>query len=308
LLDRDDDIDIGTGPGIENTRSDKIDIRHHIVMGLVGGLYPGKEDVERALTPTPSKPKVAILDVGCGSGLWAIEMAKKFPHVDVKGIDLLLPPPVTGVTDLPPNVVWEIDDANLPMTLYNECFDVVHARSVASGINDYREFIAKVAAMLRPGGVGLFIENDWWLYDENRVPVTFAELDDSTASWNQRIMGPLRRILASRGQNPQALAHRVAWLQAREEFDHVQEIAKFIPVGPWDQNASKEESYLAHLEQQFVIQRLEELRPVLLSGHDVSEETIHEFCSMGKEEFISMKPRFYARWSAVWARKRAAPA
>ncbi|KAG8822211.1 hypothetical protein FRC19_006385 [Serendipita sp. 401] len=63
----------------------RLDKQHiAIVLGL-GGLYPAQEEVQAILAPQDGETK-RILDLGCGTGIWTIEMAKEFPHAEVKTI------------------------------------------------------------------------------------------------------------------------------------------------------------------------------------------------------------------------------
>jgi len=54
------------------------------------------------------KDQTRILDIGAGTGIWAIEMAEKYPKVEVIGTDLCLIQPQQWV---PPNCRFEVDDA-----------------------------------------------------------------------------------------------------------------------------------------------------------------------------------------------------
>lgn len=74
---------------------ERMDIEHHNQGLQLGALH---------LSPivTPQR----MLDVGTGSGLWAIDMGDQYPSAVVLGIDLS---PVQ-VTLVPPNVKFEVDD------------------------------------------------------------------------------------------------------------------------------------------------------------------------------------------------------
>jgi methylase of polypeptide subunit release factors len=56
-----------------------MDLHHEIVLQLLGG----------ALHKAPiSHNPQHILDVGTGTGIWAIDMADKYPSAEVLGVDL----------------------------------------------------------------------------------------------------------------------------------------------------------------------------------------------------------------------------
>lgn len=57
---------------------DRIDLKHHVITLLCGG--------NLHLAPL-SKP-TRILDVGTGTGIWAMEMADQYPESTVIGTDL----------------------------------------------------------------------------------------------------------------------------------------------------------------------------------------------------------------------------
>lgn len=79
-------------------------------------------------------------------------MAKEFPDVDVKAIDLVVPSVLGQATNLPPNFSFDQADASVEMDCYEETFDVVHARA-AWGILDVHLWLYQAARSLRRKGV-----------------------------------------------------------------------------------------------------------------------------------------------------------
>jgi cyclopropane fatty-acyl-phospholipid synthase-like methyltransferase len=63
--------------------------------------------LEGELYKAPIENPKRILDVGTGTGIWAVEMAEKFPNAKVLGIDLSPIQPEW----VPPNCRFIVDDA-----------------------------------------------------------------------------------------------------------------------------------------------------------------------------------------------------
>jgi hypothetical protein len=59
-------------------------------------------------------------------------MAHKFPHVDVIGMDLA--PAIMNEDDVPNNSRLELDDVNRGLPHFYNQMDVVHMRTVCSGV------------------------------------------------------------------------------------------------------------------------------------------------------------------------------
>ena len=78
-----------------------------------------------------------ILDLGTGTGVWAIEMADKFPNSEVVGIDLSPIQP----TWVPPNVKFEVDDIEDDWTFPENHFDLIFSKIMLAGsIGDFRKY------------------------------------------------------------------------------------------------------------------------------------------------------------------------
>lgn len=78
-----------------------------------------------------------VLDLGTGVGIWAIDVADAHPEAIVTGIDLSPIQPTLA----PPNVKWEIDDAEDDWTWPPDHFDLIYSQFMLSGsIADFRKY------------------------------------------------------------------------------------------------------------------------------------------------------------------------
>ncbi|KFY49355.1 hypothetical protein V496_10057 [Pseudogymnoascus sp. VKM F-4515 (FW-2607)] len=85
------------GPNDES-QNNQLDISHHMFTILL--------DNKLFLAPIPSSPQ-RVLDVGTGTGIWALDFADEFPSAEVIGTDLSPIQPLF----VAPNCRFEIDDA-----------------------------------------------------------------------------------------------------------------------------------------------------------------------------------------------------
>jgi SAM-dependent methyltransferase len=105
-----------------------------------------------------------ILDVGTGTGRWALEMAHAFPNANVIGIDLVEPPVDANVgknvgkkkqPDIrPPNYTFLTANVLEGLPFPGMSFDYAHQRLLIGGVPAVRwpEVIAELVRVTRPGG------------------------------------------------------------------------------------------------------------------------------------------------------------
>ncbi|KAI7768232.1 hypothetical protein LZL87_014078 [Fusarium oxysporum] len=93
-----------------------------------------------------------VLDVGTGTGIWAIDMADAYPSAEITGTDISPIQPAW----VPPNCQFHIEDAQLEWTYRPESFDFVHIRALYGSISDWGELYRQAFRSLEPGG---WIEN-----------------------------------------------------------------------------------------------------------------------------------------------------
>ncbi|EWG54463.1 hypothetical protein FVEG_12679 [Fusarium verticillioides 7600] len=142
----------------DERQKESIDISHHYLMLLLDGklsLAPSPEDFEK------------VLDIGTGTGIWAIDFADQYPNAEVVGTDLSPIQPDW----VPPNVRFELEDATSNWTWSNDTFDFVHMRYLIGAIADWGALFKDAFRCCKPGG---FVESV-------EVNPTFFS-DDGTAS------------------------------------------------------------------------------------------------------------------------------
>ncbi|KAK2789712.1 hypothetical protein FQN53_001469 [Emmonsiellopsis sp. PD_33] len=122
----------------DEEEQDRMDLSHHIYRTLLGGkIYtaPVPEDVQR------------VLDLGTGTGIWAIDFADEHPSAEVIGNDLSpIQPSWT-----PPNCKFEVDDFEAPWS-YSKPFDYIHGREMEGMVRDLDKLFKQAYDNLAPGG------------------------------------------------------------------------------------------------------------------------------------------------------------
>ncbi|CAG8957255.1 hypothetical protein HYFRA_00010677 [Hymenoscyphus fraxineus] len=120
--------------------NDRLDLQHHMYyLTLKGKLY---------IAPIPEDQKLhRVLDLGTGTGIWAIDFADEHPESDVLGVDLS--PIQPGF--VPPNCHFEIDDIEEPWT-YSYKFDFINMRMMVGTIVDWPKCFKQCYDNLNPGG------------------------------------------------------------------------------------------------------------------------------------------------------------
>jgi ubiquinone/menaquinone biosynthesis C-methylase UbiE len=123
----------------------------------MGGLFPEEPDLENV---------GRILDIACGPGGWACEVAFRYPDIEVVGVDInqnviKYAQAMAKVQQLK-NVSFEVMDVKQPLKFPDEAFDMVNARSLAAFMDkaSWPALLCECQRILCPGGTLRLTEFD----------------------------------------------------------------------------------------------------------------------------------------------------
>ncbi|OBZ82699.1 Demethylmenaquinone methyltransferase [Choanephora cucurbitarum] len=161
-----------------------------------------------------------VLDIGCGSGSWVMEMAVDHPQYKVIGSDVS---DMFPTTIRPENVQFELYNVIQGLPYPDNTFDLVHMRLLitALGQADWTFVIAEIFRVLKPGGLVELVESDFTDKSDNSI----------VESFNQEFI----KALEEGGQDPH-IAPKLTTLLSEAKFEIIEVNNKFIdyslPLNP----------------------------------------------------------------------------
>ncbi|KAL1859686.1 hypothetical protein VTK73DRAFT_7504 [Phialemonium thermophilum] len=270
----------------DEAQNETLDINHHVIKLVLGGkdyTAPLKDDVQK------------VLDVGTGTGIWAIDFGDEHPSAEVIGTDISPIQP----TWVPPNVKFEIEDCNQDWTFAPNSFDYVHIRWLTGSIIDWTELFRRAYRSLKPGGILESHEASPKVASDDGTLAPESAMGQWAEIWFEagRKMGQSFSIIEDDTQ-------RKAMEDAGFEDIHVQRIK--VPIGSWPQDPKQKE--IGRFVQLFLEQDLEgHLTFVAGAVLGWSPEQIAVYAATLRRQWRSGKTHAYYYQQVVWGRKPAPP-
>ncbi|KAG8671621.1 hypothetical protein FPOAC2_04968 [Fusarium poae] len=169
-----------------------------------------------------------ILDIGTGTGIWAIEMGEQYPSANVLGIDLSPIQP----TWLPPNVHFMVDDVESSWLHPQNHFDYIHSRHTVQAVKDWPRLLDSALQHMKPGG--------WMELQEIHHYPHNARTGEAIQPYDHPIAQYWTYInegLAALGVDfPAAAGGKLAAKMQSAGFINVTERIFHVPLGTWPKN------------------------------------------------------------------------
>lgn len=193
----------------DESELDRLDISHQMFKITMGD----------KLYLAPIDKPARILDVGTGTGIWAIEMGDDFPDSEILGTDLS----PTQPTWVPANVKFEVDDAEESWT-FPQKFDYVHCRYLAAAISDWPKLVGQCFQSTKVGGYSEFQDYSLRIHsDDGSVTSEHAMM-----KWNDVGLAACDSFGKDHSPGPKI----EGWMKEAGFVDvHYERFP--LPIGPW---------------------------------------------------------------------------
>ncbi|PKS09629.1 hypothetical protein jhhlp_004248 [Lomentospora prolificans] len=258
-----------------------LDIIHHVLLlSLDGKLHkaPLKKDIQK------------VVDIGTGTGVWAIDFADEYTETEVIGTDLSAIQP----TWVPPNCKFEIDDCTQPWTFEENSLDYVHIRWLFGSIQDWTALFREAYKALKPGG-----------FIETHEPSVNFRSDDGTVH-EKTAMSQFGKFFIEGGKK---MGRSMTVLEddvqraALEEagFADIQEAKLKTPIGKWPKDPKLKE---IGIFQQLAVEQDTEGTMLYLAGMlGWRPEEVTAYIAVLRREFRSKDIHGYYDQKILWAQK-----
>jgi trans-aconitate methyltransferase len=235
-----------------------------------------------------------VLDVGCGTGLWAVDFAEEHPSATVLGIDISPIQPEL----VPVNCSFRVDNVEDDW-MPDEDYDYIHSRAMVPAMKNWPRFISQSFLHLKPGG---YLElQDFCLPIRCQDSQAEAAGSSSTAKlFNGHLMDMWTRM----GLDLAAPSKWHDYLQAAG-FQEIHLQWYNWPIGPWAKH--KKNKVIGRLTLVDFLDVITSVGPVLQKYLNWSSEEAEVLITKVRNELKEQKLHFYQPICFCYAKKPGLP-
>jgi ubiquinone/menaquinone biosynthesis C-methylase UbiE len=165
-----------------------------------------------------------ILDIGCGTGSWCMDVADDFPTANVYGIDLSPVQPIYVAN----NCTFILENVLYGTSFLDDKFDLVQSRCLGAGIPNRRwpAYLQEIKRITKPGGWIQLIEIDPIRYcEDNSIQENSALAECERIA--QRVMKDKYEITVH------GATHKLAYHAQNAGFNNINQYNIEAPIGKW---------------------------------------------------------------------------
>ncbi|RMD41190.1 hypothetical protein DV735_g3969, partial [Chaetothyriales sp. CBS 134920] len=194
----------------DEAEQERMDIHHYAISVALGD----------RLFYAPLDNPTAVVDIGTGTGAWAIDVADTFPSAYVLGTDLSPIQP----TYVPTNLEFQVADMDDPWDMDNR-FDLVHTRNLHFNVKSWPKFYEEAFRSLRPGGWVENLEFDLEFQSDDNT----LSPDGPTSRWCRLMTEGFTKVGSDGRLYPELMKQQMA----DAGFINTQIIPIKMPIGAW---------------------------------------------------------------------------
>ncbi|KAF4472885.1 methyltransferase, partial [Fusarium albosuccineum] len=254
---------------------------HHLLTLAIDdklNLAPLKNNIEKAV------------DIGTGTGIWAIDFADEHPSCKVVGTDIS--PIQPGW--VPPNLEFHIDDCTQEWTFSSDSLDYVHMRYLTGSIIDWKALFKEAFRCCKPGG-----------FIESLESAPYLESDDGTVT-ESSAMAQWGKLFAQGGRK---LGRSFTIVDDQEQrngmaaagFVDIQEFNIKIPLGDWPKDHKLKE--MGRFSRAALEQDTEGYVLYMATMEGWTREEVTVYAARLRREMRNRKIHGYFRMKVVWGKK-----
>lgn len=219
-----------------------------------------------------------ILDIGTGTGAWAIDFAFENPLCHVVGTDLSL----KQISDHHNNCEFLLENSETRDWAFEDPFDYIHLRAMGPCFSDIQVVFRKAYEFLKPGG---------WIEIQDS-PWTLSAVDDSLEGsslqqWYQLLLSAGAKV----GRQMDKIKQCKRLLDEAGYTNVVEEIIP-CPGGPWPKDRASK--YMGILTANAVLGLLDSYRKFILDAEpELPPEKLDDLSAKAKAEIRGNRVRWF---------------
>ncbi|CAG8450186.1 12742_t:CDS:2 [Ambispora leptoticha] len=202
----------------DDEEANRLSRYHDAIKDIWGGLF--NSPVEEKL-----RQGARVIDIGCGSGIWILDMAQQYPNSTFVGIDIS---PILPSEGCPTNVKFVQHNVLDGLPFANSSFDLVHEKFMTGAFTETQwkeKIIPEMIRLARPDG---------W------VESLECEITSSDESVTMRVTKALHDFMRLKGMNPTIGKEIPHIFENTNAFLEIRDQLKIIDLGTKHDKSAEE--------------------------------------------------------------------